>query len=121
MHNMVMFMCAHFKHTVVQVSTLWQAAVAVVHSFPDSTDLIATVDALAEEEGEPPAEAFRAATNAYGAIDAQGRVQMLSLLLVTGLHGQCRDASYLLHVKHLASVQVKMSLLYRMSCAVLVT
>lgn len=42
----------------LQISSVWQAAVSIVHSYPHTTDLIASVDALAEEEGEPSGEAF---------------------------------------------------------------
>ena len=48
----------------MQVLSAWQAAVALVHAFPHHPDLIAMVEALAEEEGEPSAEALRAAVNA---------------------------------------------------------
>lgn len=48
----------------VQVSTPWQAAVSIVHSFPYTTDFLACIDALALEEGEPPSEAFKAAQQA---------------------------------------------------------
>ncbi|DBA70692.1 TPA: hypothetical protein ACH3X2_012068 [Trebouxia sp. C0005] len=50
-----------------EISTVRQAAIAVVHPFPYTTDLIAVVDALAEEEGEPSGEAFKAAADACDA------------------------------------------------------
>ncbi len=49
-----------------------QAAIAIVHAFPYSTDLIAVVDALAEEEGEPSGETFKAASDACEAASIQG-------------------------------------------------
>ena len=52
----------------VQISTILQSAVAIVHAFPCTVDLIAIVDTLAEEEGEPFVEAFEAAVGCYGSI-----------------------------------------------------
>jgi len=57
---------------VSQISTVRQAAIAIVHAFPYSTDLIAVVDALAEEEGEPSGETFKAASDACEAASIQG-------------------------------------------------
>lgn len=58
------------RHVVSQISTVRQAAIAIVHAFPYSADLIAVVDALAEEEGEPSGEAFKVA--AAEAVSIQG-------------------------------------------------
>lgn len=43
------------------VMTLWQACVSVVHAFPQSPDVLAIGNALAEEEGDPSAEPLHAA------------------------------------------------------------
>ena len=52
----------------LQVLTAWQAAVALVQCFPHHPDLVAMVDALAEEAGEPSAEALQAAVNSEAAV-----------------------------------------------------
>jgi len=57
---------------VSQISTVRQAAIAIVHAFPYSADLIAVVDALAEEEGQPSGEAFKVAADASEAVSIQG-------------------------------------------------
>lgn len=55
-------------YSVVRVLTAWQAAVALVQCFPHHPDLVAMVDALAEEAGEPSAEALQAAVNSEAAV-----------------------------------------------------
>ena len=52
------------RAVLLQIATPWQAAVSVVQSFPRTTDLLAAVDALALEEGEPPGTVFQAAAEA---------------------------------------------------------
>ncbi|KAL0026817.1 hypothetical protein WJX77_003425 [Trebouxia sp. C0004] len=54
-----------------EISTVRQAAIAIVHPFPYTTDLIAVVDALAKEEGELSGEAFKAAADACEAAPVQ--------------------------------------------------
>ncbi|DBA88331.1 hypothetical protein WJX79_008521 [Trebouxia sp. C0005] len=46
--------------------TLWQACASVVHAFPQSPDVLAIGNALAEEEGEPSAELLHAAAVSSG-------------------------------------------------------
>ncbi len=41
--------------------TLWQACVSMVHAFPQSPDVLAIGNALAEEEGDPSAQPLHAA------------------------------------------------------------
>jgi hypothetical protein len=82
---------------VLQISTVRQAAIAIVHPFPYTTDLIAVVDALAEEEGEPSGEAFKAAADACEAAPVQGMMQRIycwaqSMRLIT-LHAQVLAAA----------------------------
>lgn len=63
----------------LQISSVWQAAVSVVHSYPHTTDLIASVDALAEEEGEPSGEAFKFTdADADDTVHSQGEMQQTS-------------------------------------------
>lgn len=63
-------MCTSGTLTVknmVQISTPQQAAVGAVHTpLPYSTDLVAVVNALALEAGQPSAQAFQAATDVQG-------------------------------------------------------
>jgi hypothetical protein len=78
---------------VLQISTVRQAAIAIVHPFPYTTDLIAVVDALAEEEGEPS----KAAADACEAAPVQGMMQRIycwaqSMRLIT-LHAQVLAAA----------------------------
>ena len=61
----------------VQIATPWQAAVSVVQSFPRTTDLLAAVDALALEEGEPPGTVFQAAAEACDIQELPGTVTSL--------------------------------------------
>ena len=44
----------------LQILTLWQGCVAICHAFPVSPDVLAMVHAIAEEAGEPAAEAIAA-------------------------------------------------------------
>ena len=43
----------------MQIWTVWQSAVAAVHSFPQTPDVVAIVNAVAEEAGEPSAAAIQ--------------------------------------------------------------
>lgn len=80
-----MFLELHFSFGVshadissaflMQICTPWQAAVASVHPFPHIADLVATVNALADEAGEPSASMFQA-TAAYESAGLQGKMQL---------------------------------------------
>ena len=43
----------------MQIWTVWQSAVAAVYSFPQAPDVVAIVNALAEEAGEPSVAAVQ--------------------------------------------------------------
>ena len=55
--------------------TLWQACVSVVHAFPQSPDVLAIGNALAEEEGDPSEEPLHAAavSSSQAATSGTGR------------------------------------------------
>ena len=45
---------------LLQVLTQWQGCVGICHAFPKSPDVLALVEAVAKEAGEPPADALSA-------------------------------------------------------------
>lgn len=47
--------------SLLQVLTLWQGCVAICHAFPKSPDVLAIVNAVAREAGEPSTHALSSA------------------------------------------------------------
>ncbi|DBB18205.1 TPA: hypothetical protein ACH3X3_003175 [Trebouxia sp. C0006] len=76
-----------------EISTVRQAAIAIVHAFPYLADLIAVVDALAEEEGQPSGEAFKVAADASEAVSIQEVIDMPDSIHVAAGQPPCATAS----------------------------
>ena len=70
--------CQLLSNVPMQIATVWQGAVAAVHAFPRTPDVVALANALAEEAGEPSCEELQAASRlGHAAHDSGARLAYL--------------------------------------------